>query len=185
MRRKPVLQKSRTGKGLTMKERQSELDDRLFLLEGAEAFTKHARQIVAQSSRKLAILSETLDPAIFDQKGFSDLVSRLARGDRNAMVRILVKDIQPLVEGGHALLSLARRLSSKIELRKLLIEPENATQAYLIGDRRGLLYKHDDREYQGFASYRAGPEANRLLTEFDNLWERHSELSPALRSLRI
>lgn len=168
-----------------MKEKQSDTDENLFLLDDAEAFAKHACQIAEQSSRKLAILSNFLDPIIFDQQDFSALVSRLARSDRNARVRILVKDIQPLTERGHALLSLARRLSSKVEIRKLLIEPQNDAQAYLISDRQRVLYKHDDGEYQGFANYRAGPEANKLLTDFDNFWERHSELSPDLRSLRL
>ncbi|MEX1032585.1 MAG: hypothetical protein WDZ30_04445 [Cellvibrionaceae bacterium] len=168
-----------------MKEIQSEVDENLILLEDGEAFAKHARQIVEQGRRELAILSSSLDPYIYDRTDFADLVSSLARGDRKAEVRIQVKDIRPLVERGHRLLKLARRLSSKVHIRKLLIEPENDTRAYLIGDRGLLLYKHDDTEYKGFANYRAGPEANALLDVFNHLWEQHSTVDPSLRNLRI
>jgi hypothetical protein len=167
-----------------MKERQSEVSEKLFLLEDAEAFAVHAKQLVEGSRRELAILSELLDPLIYDH-GLTHLISQLARSDRAARVRILLKDIQPLIERGHPLLTLARRLSSKVEIRKLLIEPENEAQAYLTGDRDRLLYLHSDREYQGFANYAAGPEVARLLDSFDHLWERHSEVSPGLRSLII
>lgn len=167
-----------------MKERQSETSDQLFLLEDAEAFALHARQIIEGSRRELTILSEFLDSQIYDQP-LADLISRLARDDRNARVRILLKDVRPVVERGHSLLSLARRLSSKVEIRKLLIEAENDAEAYLIGDRDRVLYQHADREYKGFANYAAAPEAAKLLGGFNHLWERHSEVSPALRSLVI
>ncbi|MCW8193954.1 hypothetical protein F6455_04030 [Proteobacteria bacterium 005FR1] len=167
-----------------MKERPSEVSDKLFLLKDAEAFALHAKQLVGGSRRELVILSELLDPLIYDQ-ALSELVSQLARGDRKARVRILLKNIQPVIERGHPLLALARRLSSKLEIRRLLIEAENEAQAYLIGDRDHLLYLHSDREYKGFSNYAAGPEVARLLESFNHLWERHSEASPALRALFI
>jgi hypothetical protein len=167
-----------------MKERQSESAEQLFLLDDAEAFALHARQIVERSRRELAVLSQHLDPLVYES-ALADRISALARDDRNARVRILVKEIEPIIERGHPLLTLARRLSSKVEIRKLLIEPENEAEAYLIGDRERVLYKHADREYTGFANYLAGPEAAKLLDNFNYLWERHSELSPALRSLVI
>jgi hypothetical protein len=167
-----------------MKERQSESAQELFLLEDAEAFAHHAKEIVAGARRELAILGERLDSTIYDQP-LAELISRLARADRNARVRILLKDIQPITERGHALLDLARRLSSKVEIRKLLIEPENETEAFLVADRLQVLYQHSDGDYTGFANYQAGPEAAKLLDTFDHLWERHGEISPALRRLHI
>lgn len=168
-----------------MKERQSETDANLFLLEDAEAFSHHAEQLIEQSDRDLAILSQALDPLIYDQENLADRISQLARSNPRARIRILVKDTRPLVERGHKLLTLARRLSSKVEIRKLLTEPENDSHAYLIGDRNLLLYKHDDRDYQGFANYQAGPEAQKFLEEFNFLWDRHSEVPVDLRTLRI
>ncbi|MGQ9424558.1 DUF7931 domain-containing protein [Gilvimarinus sp. F26214L] len=168
-----------------MKERQSDTDEQLFLLEDVEAFAHHALRVATRARREMVLLSGTLDPILFDHAGFADAISALARSDRNARVRILVKQVHPLIERGHRLLELSRRLSSKVEIRKLTIEPENDAESYLIGDRDKLLYQHEPREYQGFANYNAGPEVRPILEVFDQLWARHSEQSPALRRLVI
>lgn len=168
-----------------MKEVQSEASEHLFLLEDVAAFAKHARQVVEQSARHICILSESLDPALYDQDDLVDLVSQLARSDRNAQVRILVKDIRPLLERGHKLLTLSRRLSSKVHIRKLLLDPEDKSHSYLISDRGLLLYMHEEGSYQGFADYDAAPRVRQLLEDFNRLWEQHSELSPDLRRMHL
>lgn len=148
-------------------------------------FAEHAQSIVENSRREVALMSATLDRGVYDRPEFAAALSQLARTERNARVRILVKDIQPLVERGHLLLTLARRLSSKVSIRKLTIEPPQADRAFLIGDRDRLLYQHEEGVYQGFANYQAGPEIKPLLLLFEDLWERQSEVSPDLRRLSL
>src|SRR5690606_5552024 len=122
---------------------------------------------------------------LYDRDDFASAVSRLVRKDRNARLRILVKDLRPLVEHGHRLLELSRRLSSKVEIRKLLIDAPGAERSFMIGDRELLLFQHEEGVYRGFANYRAGPEITPLLDSFNELWERHSEVSPDLRRLHL
>jgi len=168
-----------------MPETPSTVDENLFLLEGLTTFSKHALQITKKARRKLYILSDTLDFTLYDNDDIESAISALARSDRHANVQILVKDIRPLVERNHRLLRLARRLPSKVMLRRLTIEPENNERAYLIGDRSLLLYKHDDKEYQGFANYQAGPEVLKIMEEFMYLWQRHSDDDVDLRNLSL
>lgn len=168
-----------------MTETVSETDENLILLQGPAAFAKHADLLVEGSRRKVFILSTELDFPLFHREAFTDRVSALARGDRNAQVNILVKEIRPLLEQGHLLLKLARRLPSKIRIRKLVLEPQDATMAYVIGDEDRLLYKHDDRDYDGFVNYRAPLECKERLTEFTYLWEQHGLDDPGLRELKI
>jgi hypothetical protein len=168
-----------------MSETPSSVDEHLLLLEGLETYRKHALQIIKQSRRHLYLLTRILDFPLYNHPDIETAISQLARSDRNAEVRILVKNIQPLVERDHCLLQLARRLPSKIKLRKLLIEPENDERAYLIGDKDLLLYQHDDREYSGFANYRAGPEIVNIMEEFSYLWQRQSADDVNLRNLTL
>lgn len=168
-----------------MKETQSQSSEQVFLLEELAAITKHADQIIAQSTRSICILSERLDPGIYDQEDLVNLVSKLARSDRNADVRILVKDVRSMLEQGHRLLNLSRRLSSKVHIRRLLADPEDARHSYLIGDRERLLYLHEDGVYKGFADYQAAPKVRQLLEDFNRLWEHHSEASPDLRRMHL
>lgn len=168
-----------------MKEVQSEASEHLWLLEDAEAFAKHAKKLAEQSARQICILSASLDPSVFDQEDFVDQVSRLARSDRRAQVRILVKDIRPMLDRGHQLLTLSRRLTSKVHIRKLLTDPQDKPHSYLLSDRGLLLYMHEEGAYKGFADYDAAPRVQQLLEDFSHLWEHHSEASPDLRHMHL
>lgn len=168
-----------------MAEQASESDTSLILIDELEDFTKHSVQVVEASRREVLLLSKTLDPAIYNNEPFYQSILDLARSDRNVQVRILVKDIQPVVEQGHRILNLARRLSSKVEIRKLLSRPQKDSITYLIGDRKHLLYMHEDLVYNGFANYEAAQESKSLADEFTYLWDKHSELDPALRTMLL
>lgn len=168
-----------------MAEQASESDTSLILIDELEDFTKHSVQVVEASRREVLLLSKTLDPAIYNNEPFYQSILDLARNDRNVQVRILVKDIQPVVEQGHRILNLARRLSSKVEIRKLLSRPQKDSITYLIGDRKHLLYMHEDLVYNGFVNYEAAQESKSLADEFTYLWDKHSELDPALRTMLL
>lgn len=168
-----------------MKETQSQSSEQVFLLEDLAAFAKHADQIIARSTRSICILSAHLDRELYDRDDLVNLVSELARSDRNASVRILVKDIRSMLEQGHRLLGLSRRLSSKVHIRRLVADPEDTLHSYLISDRERLLYLHEDGVYRGFADYQAAPKVRQLLEVFNRLWEHHSEASPDLRRMHL
>lgn len=168
-----------------MTETISPTDTNLIQLEGEPAFLKHSKEIVKQCTREIHILSSELDRSIFTDEELVNMLSVFVRQERHCTIKILVKDIKPIIERGHALLALARRLSSKIIIKKLLMEPKDNAIAYLIGDKRLLLYKHSDSEHVGFVNYAAGPESNKLLEEFTYLWEQHSVADPELKQLSI
>jgi len=168
-----------------MAETVSSTDENLILLDGRDSFSKHTRKILSETRRDVVILSDNLDFNIYDQKSIAEAITQIITNDRHASIKILVKDIRPLVERGHHLLNIARRLSSKVKLRKLLLEPENKSHAFLIGDGSRLLYQHEDEQHVGFVNYKARPESKKLLREFIFLWEQHSEEDPSLRNLTI
>jgi hypothetical protein len=168
-----------------MSEKKSETDSNLILLDEPGDFKKHAVKVLEETRREILLLSDLLDPAVYDSEEFSDALSRFARGDRNAKVKILVKNIRPMVEQGHYLLRLARRLPSKIEIRRPTFEPKNTELAYLMGDRKYLLYKHEEGVYNGFVNYSAAVECLDLSEEFNWLWDKHSVVDASVRSILI
>src|SRR4051812_33293178 len=127
----------------------SEASSELLLLEGIADFQEQALRLIAQARRNIAILSSDLDSLVYGSTEFVDAVSQLARGSRNAQIQILVKDTKPLVESGHKLAKLSQRLSSKIILRKLTVEPDNKDMGFMLCDSSALLYKNDDSIYKG------------------------------------
>jgi len=156
----------------------------LFLLDSITDFQEHSLKLLSQARRNIAILSHDLDATIYASDAFVDAMSNFVRSSRNAHVQILVKDTKPLVESGHKLSKLHQRLSSKILLRKLTIEPPNTDMGFMLCDTSALLYKNDDAFYKGFANFNAAVEVKRLRETFDYIWQ-YGEAEAELQVLHI
>ncbi|MES2674432.1 MAG: hypothetical protein V4660_09330 [Pseudomonadota bacterium] len=163
---------------------QSPTSPDLFLLDCAEDFHSFALKILAQSRRNICILSRDLDPAIFNTEEFVDTLSLIARNNRHAQVKVLVKDTQPLLENGHKLVKLAQRLPSKINIRKLTQEPDDKKIGFILCDTHGLVYRNDEAAYKGFANYNAATEVKHFREIFDYIWQ-YAETEPELQQLHI
>ena len=163
---------------------QSPTSSDLFLLDCCEDFHSFALKLLAQAHRNIAILSQDLDLSIFDTSEFVEAISHIARNSRHAQIHILVKNTQPLLESGHKLAKLAQRLSSKISIRKLTVEPDDKKMGFILCDNDGLLYKNDDAVYQGFANLNAASEVKHLREIFEYIWQ-YGETEPNLQQLHI
>lgn len=159
----------------------SENNPNVLLLDELADFHLHALKMIREGRRQLCVLSATLDAPLYDTDEFRDAVRVFATQDRYAEARFLVKDTKPMIEHGHRLLQLARRLSGKVEVRRLTESPKNANHAWLIVDNAVLLYKHDEDAYNGYADYAAAAKCKLLLEEFTTLWELYGEEDPNLR----
>jgi hypothetical protein len=162
----------------------SSVSNELFLLSSLHDFQEQSLKLLAQARRSIAILSCDLDAAVYGTNEFVQAISNFARSSRNAQVQILVKDTKPLVESGHKLAKLHQRLSSKILLRKLTVEPQNSEMGFLLCDTNTLLYKNDDANYKGFANFNAAVEVKHLRETFDYIWQ-YGEPEPELQTLYI
>lgn len=159
--------------------------DRVLRLENLDQFNRHLKQVSQAANRTLDILSHHLDKPLYAHDGFVEAVSGVARYSANSMVRILLRDSAPLNGANHPLVSIAQRLPSRVIIRTLTEQPQNADSAYVISDRQRLVYFNDESELVGFACYKAAAESLHQLDEFDKLWERHSQSDPNLARLHI
>lgn len=151
------------------------------LLDELVDFQAHAIKAVQGGRRQVHILSEVLDEPLYSNDAFCEALHALVVQDRYCEARILVKDIKPIVEHGHRLLDLALRLSGKVQIRKLTVQPKNKDHAYLIVDTSALLYKHNDSVYKGYVDYDNTPKCKLLIEEFTGLWGMYGESDPSLR----
>ncbi|GGY66724.1 hypothetical protein GCM10011613_08410 [Cellvibrio zantedeschiae] len=156
----------------------------LFLLDSLHDFQEHSLKLIEQSRRTIAILSHDLDVLLYGAPEFVQAISNFVRSSRHAQVQILVKNTKPLAETGHDLAKLHQRLSSKILLRKLTVEPQNTEMGFMLCDTSALLYKNDDNNYKGFANFNAAVEVTRLRETFDYVWQ-YGEPEPELQTLHI
>jgi predicted GNAT family N-acyltransferase len=143
--------------------------------------------VIAQARlarRELCVLSPRLDPRLFEQEAFTDALRALARRERQARVRILVGEAREVVARGHALLTLARRVPTKIHLRRLAEHADWRDDTAVIRDRDSLLALPGGELDPGF--YRPGDRARceTALSRFEELWRAGSE-DPEFRALML
>lgn len=163
---------------------QSSVSETLWLLDGITDFRSYTEQLITQSRRSIAILTRDLDALVYGTPEFVKQLSEFARSSHNTQVQILVKETKPAIETGHLLVRFAQRLSSKILVRKMTVEPNNKEMGFILGDTGKLLYKNDDALHRGFFNSAAASEIKSLREEFNYLWQ-YSEQEPEFQLLHI
>ena len=143
-----------------------------------------ALELAQQSRRQLRLLSHTLDHELYDNDSFAAALSQLARRGRNSEIRILVVDVKPLVQRGHRILELCRRLSTTLHLRRADCEPEDIKENFLVADDRGVLCYSLREPEKAWADFNNRPLAEDYAAQFDELWHRAIN-DPELRLLHV
>jgi len=143
-----------------------------------------ALDLAQQTQRHIRILSNDLEPALYNHDEFARALSRLIRSYRNAEIRILIIDSRSLAQSNHVLLALRRRLNSAIQIRKISDITEPLRENYLVVDGRGLLCYSVQEPELAWADYNNVPLAVDYSTRFDELWN-HAEDDPNLRVLSL
>lgn len=159
----------------------SDTSDKLFLLDQKEDFHHYLLALLEKGARDVAIFSRKLNPLFFDHDDINDTLSKISRASRNASIRIAIQDPQAIVDANHKLLKLCHRLSSKIKIQKIIIEPQDPYEFVIVDDDK-LWLQHSEKQYTGFANFDARPEVKRFLITFNDLW-KNSEEDVRLRNL--
>jgi len=134
-----------------------------------------AEQLVSQTQQKLLILSADLDQQVFNTATMVDYFSVLARKSRYTDIRLLVTNTSSIVNRGHRLLDLQRRLSSKISIRKASCEPHLIKQNLIIADNIGFICQSVSEYEKVWGNYKNLPVAETYVSEFNELWGQASE----------
>lgn len=146
-----------------------------------QPFADYAVALAHSARRSLCLLSPALDHRVFDRQPLVDALSALARDSRQSEVRILVSDWRPMVQRGHRLLTLARRLPSSVRLQQLTEHPDWKGETLLIRDRSGLLWQPGDGDKRGIWQPDSAAQVRPYLDLFEELW-RHSAPHVEFRS---
>lgn len=154
------------------------------LLQGREQFRRASEQMAQQAKYYLDIFTCDLDKPLYDQAGFLDAVKRLAIECRGIGIRILLQDSERVRREGHRIIDLARRLTSKMEIRRPHADYIDHPENFLIADRVGYIRRRVAERYEGEVNF-CHPLESKLLTEFfTEVWER-SEPDSSLRRLYL
>ena len=147
-------------------------------------FSSWTVPVTNRSGRELRILSPVLDPRAFDQEALHSAIRALLRRGRMSQVKILVQDARAVTQRGHGLLSLARRLPSGIEMKKLAEHPDWNGDTQVIRDRDSLLALPGGELDPGFYRPEDRARCATAISRFEDLWRVGVE-DPEFRSLSL
>jgi predicted GNAT family N-acyltransferase len=142
-------------------------------------------RVIETATRSVEIFSPLLDQSLFGDDDCVELLSEFARRAPRALVRILIVDSKLIVARGHPLLELTRRLTSKIEMRKVPDNyPVDERRSFVVADGQAVWWLPDHTVPTGWADLHNPVQARRVLDEFERLCERGID-DPDLRLLNL
>ncbi len=127
--------------------------------------------VALSAQRLMSIYTPDLEPDLYDQNAFLEIVKRFVLARRFAKVRVLLSDSTRLLRDNNRFIAMGRRLTSCIDIRPAVAAAKQRACGYLIADDRAIVYRvHSDR-WDGVADLDNPPVARQYLDEFDEIWQ--------------
>jgi len=142
------------------------------------------RNLVLQAKQSIQLFTATLDNSLYDQTEFIEAVSTLAKRSPKSRVQILVRDSSALLQKGHRLIELSRRLTSTIRIQNPSIEDSQHIMELLLVDQNGYIHKKYADNYYGEANFENRHITREWQKKFAQMWEM-STPDPELRRLHL
>jgi hypothetical protein len=118
--------------------------------------------VAAGAQRLMSIYTPDLEPELYDQNSFLEIVKRFVLARRFAKVRVLLSDPGRLLRDNNRFIAMGRRLTSCIDIRPAVAPVPRRTGgcpgAYLIADDRAIVYRVH-RASTSMSSTRSGTPA--------------------------
>jgi hypothetical protein len=127
-------------------------------------------QVAKSAQRLLSIFTQDLEPEVYGEEPFLEAIKRLVLAKSYAKVRVLLADPSRAVVDGNRFLSLARRLTSCIDLRSMSLEYPASAGAFIIADDKALVYRLQAARWDGISDMNDPAVSRRYLNFFDEVW---------------
>ena len=158
--------------------------ERLERLSKPQQARAHVLALIQQAQRNLCLYTDDLEPWLYHHSSVQQACTRFLLRSPRARLRILLRDPTRAVKEGHRLLTLSRKLSSNLHIRKFNPDYANEALAFLIADDRGLLVRPELDQQAGYALYNDPARVRQRQTQFDQAWDT-SITDPDLRSFLL
>ena len=136
-------------------------------------------EIAGTAQRLISIYTPDLEPDLYDQTAFLEVIKHFVLTRSFSKVRVLLGQPARVMRDSNRFVAMGRRLSSCIDIRYVTAEataessPQRAS-AYLIADDRAIVYRLRADTWDGVADANNPPAARLYLQEFDNVWNATS-----------
>ena len=156
-------------------------------VEAFDGYTESAaalEKVLRFARRRVLILSPYLDHELFDQPAVIDALSALARSSPRVEIQILIFNSKLIVDRGHGIVELARRLDQNIKIRLLTERATAQSSSFVCADLDAYWLLPSFDIHAGVADLANPVTCKRLTGAFELAWAKSREDSE-LRILRI
>ncbi len=143
------------------------------MLTTLEEMRGAVNRVAASAQRLLSIYTPDLEPDLYDNTEFLDIVKRFVLARNFAKVRVMLEDAGRVQRDTNRFMAMARRLTSYIDIRPVTTKIPQGAEAYVIADDRALVLRPQRAIWQGLADFDNRIVARTQLERFDALWQSH------------
>jgi len=124
----------------------------------------------AGAQRLISIYSPDLEPELYDQTAFLDVIKHFVLARNFSKVRVLLQEPARVMRDSNRFIAMGRRLSSCIDIRHVAPDSREQNSAYLIADDRAIVFRMRADAWDGIADLNNQKVARLYLKEFDTVW---------------
>lgn len=155
-----------------------------WVISTREEMRQAAVAVAKEATRKVSIFTHDLEPGIYDDGDFLEVIKRLVLSQTYARVRVLISDPTRAIKNGNKLVHLGRRLNTYIEFRHVREDLRTHAEAFCIADEKALVYRLQAARWEGIADTFEPAVAQLYGKMFDEIWLA-SEVEMEFRQLGI
>ncbi len=140
--------------------------------------------IAKEAKRKVSIFTHDLEPGIYDDPDFLEIIKRLVLSQTYSRIRVLIADPTRAIKNGNNFVHLGRRLNTYIDFRHVREDLRTHGEAFCIADETALLYRLQAIRWEGIVDTYEPAVAKLYGSMFDEIWLA-SEVAVEFRQLGI
>lgn len=155
-----------------------------WVISSQEEMRQAVIDVVGTATRKVSIFTQNLEPGIYDDPDFLEIIKKLVLSQAYARIRVLIADPTRAVKNGNNFVHLGRRLNTYIEFRHVREDLRTHAEAFCIADETALVYRLQAARWEGIADTHEPSVAKLYGKMFDEIWLA-SEVEMEFRQLGI
>ena len=163
---------------------ESEQESKRWVISTREEMRQAVIAIAREARRKVSIFTHDLEPGIYDDPDFLEVIKRLVLSQTYARIRVLIADPTRAIKNGNNFVHLGRRLNSYIEFRHVREDLRTHAESFCIADETSLVYRLQASRWEGIADTHEPAVAKLYSKMFDEIWLA-SEVEMEFRQLGI
>ncbi|HEX9852646.1 MAG TPA: hypothetical protein VGA68_06510 [Woeseiaceae bacterium] len=157
---------------------------RRWVISSQEEARRAVIDVASVATRRISIYTHDLDPGIYDDPDFLEIVKHLVLSQTYARIRVLIADPTRAIKNGNAFVHLGRRLNTYIEFRHVRQDLRTHAESFCIADETALVYRLQASRWEGIADTFEPAVARLYAKMFDEIWLA-SEVEIEFRQLGI